>query len=127
MRRVAIYAREDPTAGAQARLDAQIATAAAFVRRQRGWHVATYTDLSPAATLQRPGLARLIAHAPAGWFELVVVERRDTVAPDPALSRQVREQLATAGVTVVVIRPPLAARLGRVVAGLALVDLVQDR
>ncbi len=39
MHRVAIYAREDPTAGAQARLDAQVAAVATFVARHRGWHV----------------------------------------------------------------------------------------
>ncbi len=127
MRRVAIYAREDPTADAQARLAAQIATATGFVRGRRGRHIATYADLSPATTLERPGLIHLTAHARAGCFDLVVVERRETVAPDPASRRQVRDQLAASGVTVVVIRPPLATRLGRVVAGLALVDLVEDR
>lgn len=35
MHRVAIYAREDPTTGAQARLDAQVATVAAFAARLR--------------------------------------------------------------------------------------------
>ncbi|MHB8318943.1 MAG: recombinase family protein [Acidimicrobiales bacterium] len=129
MRRVAIYAREDPTADAQARLAAQMldATATGFVRRRRGRHIATYADLSPATTLERPGLIQLTAHARAGCFDLVVVERRETVAPDPASRRQVRDQLAASGVTVVVIRPSLATRLGRVVAGLALVDLVEDR
>ena len=127
MRRVAIYAREEPTAGAQARLDTQIATAAGFVHRHRGWHVATYADLSPATTLERPGLAQLIAHARAGCFDLVVVERRETVAPDPIARRQVRDQLGAAGVRAIVVRAPLAARLRRVVAGLALIDLVEDR
>jgi DNA invertase Pin-like site-specific DNA recombinase len=127
MPRVAIYAREDPTIGAQARLDAQVATVAAFVARHRGTHIATYADLSPATTLERPGLAQLIAHARAGWFDLVAVERRETVTPDPTARRHVRDQLAVAGVRAVVVRPPLAARLGRVVAGLALVDLVEDR
>lgn len=127
MRRVAIYAREDPTAGAQARLNAQIATAAGYVRRHRGWLVATYADLSPATTLQRPGLIQLIAHARASFFDLVVVERREIVAPDPATQRQIRQQLAAAGVTAVVMRAPLAARLGRAIASLGLVDLVEDR
>jgi DNA invertase Pin-like site-specific DNA recombinase len=82
MHRVAVYAREDPTIGAQGRLDAQVVTVAAFVARHRAWHVATYADLSPGATMERPGLAQLIAHARAGWFDLVAVERRETVAPD---------------------------------------------
>ena len=127
MHRVAIYAREDPTTGAQARLDAQLTAVAAFVARHRAWHVATYVDLSPGATLERAGLAQLVAHARAGWFDVVAVERRDTVAPDPAVRRQIRDQLAAASVRAVVVRPPLAARLGRVVAGLALVDLVEER
>lgn len=127
MPRVAIYARETPTLGAQARLDAQIATVATFVARHCGTHVATYADLSPATTLGRPGLSQLIAHARAGWFDLVAVERRETVTPDPAARHQIRDQLAAAGVRAVVVRPPLAARLGQVVAGLALVDLVEDR
>ncbi len=95
--------------------------------RHRGTDVATYADLSPATILERPGLSQLIAHARADWFDLVAVERRETVTPDPAARRHVRDQLAAVGVTAVVVRPPLAARLGRVVAGLALVDLVEDR
>lgn len=39
MRRVAIYAREDPGIHTQARLDTQIAVVVAFVRRNRWWHV----------------------------------------------------------------------------------------
>ena len=127
MPRVAIYVREAPTIGAQAHLEAEVATVAAFVARHRGTHVATYADLSPATTLGRPGLSQLIAHARAGWFDLVAVERRETVTPDPAARCHVRDQLAAVGVRAVVVRPPLAARLGRLVAGLALVDLVEDR
>lgn len=126
MRRVAIYAREDEAAGAEARLDTQIAAVATFVRRHRWWHVATYPDLCLAATLDRPGLAQLIAAARAGWFDLVVVERRETVAFDPVARHYVRDQLAAARVSAVVMHPPLAARLGRVVAGVALVDFVEN-
>lgn len=125
MRRVAIYAREDPTTGARERLDAQIATVAAFVRRHGGRHVATYVDFSPGAVLQRPGLAQLTAGARAGWFDLVIVERRETVAPDPAARWQVRDQLGVAGVRAVVARPPISARLGRLIAGFALADFVE--
>jgi hypothetical protein len=115
--RVAIYAREDPTIGAQARLDAQVASVATFVARHRGTHVATYADLSPATTLERPGLAHLIAHARAGWFHLVAIDRRETIASDPVARHHVRDQLAAVRVRAVVVRPPLSARLGRVVAG----------
>ncbi|MDA8340938.1 MAG: recombinase family protein [Actinomycetota bacterium] len=127
MHRVAIYAREDPTTGAQARLDAQIAAVAAFVARHRACHVATYADFSPGYTLERPGLVQLVAHARAGWFDLVAVERRDNVAADQVARRQVRDQLAAAGARVVIVRPPFAACLGRVVAGLDLVELVEER
>jgi DNA invertase Pin-like site-specific DNA recombinase len=126
MRRVAIYARQDPSPDAQARLDTQIATVAAFVRQRRRWPVATYCDISPGTTLQRPGLAQLISHARAGWFDLVVVERREVVAPDSAARHYVRDQLAGLGVSAVVVRPPTAARLGRLVATLALVDMVEE-
>ena len=98
-----------------------------MILKATGTHVATYTDLSPATTLERPGLAQLIAHAHAGWFDLVAIERRETVTPDPVARRHVRDQLAAVGVRAVVVRPPLTARLGRLVAGLALVDLVEDR
>ena len=127
MHRVAIYAREDPTIGAQARLDAQAAEVAAFVSRRHGWHVATYADVSLGTTLERPGLAQLVAYARAGWFDVVVVERRERVAPDPLARRLVRDQLGAVGVSVVVMRPPARARLGRIVAILALAELVEDQ
>lgn len=125
MHRVAIYAREDPITDARGRLDAQVAEIAAFVRRQRGWHVATYADVGSGTTLERPGLAQLVAHARAGWFDVLVVERRECVATDLTARRQIRDQLAMVGVSAVVMHPPLRARLGRVVATLALVDLVE--
>ncbi len=127
MHRVAIYAREDPAANARGRLDAQIADLVAFVRRRHGWHVATYADVSPGTTLDRPGLAQLAGHARAGWFDVVVVDRRERVAPDAGARRLVRDQLSAVGVPVVVVRPSARSRLGRVVATLALVDLVGKR
>lgn len=126
MRRAAIYAREDPTAGAERRLDAQVGSLATFVRRHRWWHVATYADLGSAGTLDRSGLAQLIAGGRAGWFDLVVVERRETVALDAVARHYVRDQLAAADVATILMHPPIAARLGRAVAGLALVDLAED-
>ena len=125
MHRVAIYAREDPAANARGRLDAQVADVAEFVRRRHGWHVATYADVSPGTTLDRPGLAQLVAHARAGWFDVVVVERCERVAIDPGGRRLVRDQLGV-GVPVVVMYPTARSRLGRVVATLALVDLVEE-
>lgn len=127
MHRVAIYARADPITGAQVHLDAQVAEVAAFVRRRGGWHVATYADVGSGTTLGRPGLAQLMAHARAGWFDVVVVERRERVATDPTARRQIRDQLAAVGVSTVVMHPPLRVRLGRVVASLALVDLVETQ
>jgi DNA invertase Pin-like site-specific DNA recombinase len=124
MHRVAIYARENPVTDARGRLDAQVAEVAAFVR-PRSWHVATYTDLSSGTRLERPGLAQLVAHARAGWFDVVVVERRDRVATDPTARRQIRDQLATVRVSAVVMHPPLRGRLDRVVATLALVELIE--
>jgi DNA invertase Pin-like site-specific DNA recombinase len=125
MQRVAIYAREDPTGGAAQRLDAQVASVTAVVRCRGGWVVATDTDCCAGATSARPGLRALLAHAGAGWFDVVVVERRERMAPDAALRRQVSDMLSRAGVRAVVLHPPLGARLGRLAAGLALVDLVE--
>jgi hypothetical protein len=125
MQRVAIYAREVPTVGAARQLDAQVARVSAVVRRRGGWVVATYIDCCPGTTLVRPGLGALMAHAGAGWFDVVVVERREQVALDPSLRRQVCDVLSRVGVRAVVLHPPLEARLGRLVAGLALVDLVE--
>lgn len=123
--RAAIYVREDPARDAQTRLDAQVAELTAFVRRRGGRFVGTYWDLCPGTTLERRGLAKLVAHARARRFDVVVVEYRETVAPDPGARRMVRDKLGTAGVRVVVLRPPAGARLGLLVAGLALVDLVE--
>jgi DNA invertase Pin-like site-specific DNA recombinase len=125
MQRVATYAREDPTVGASHQLDAQVARVSAVVRRRGGRVVATYVDCCSGITSARPGLGALMAHAGAGWFDVVVVERREQVAPDPSLRRQVRDVLSRAGVRAVVLHPPPGARLGRLVAGLALVDLVE--
>lgn len=126
MQRVAIYAREDPTAGAAQRLDAQVSNVSAVVRRRGGWVVAIYADCCPATTLARPGLGALMDQAGAGWFDVVVVERRERMAPDAALRRQVRDVLSRAGVRAAVLHPPLGARLGRVAAALALVDLADE-
>ena len=127
MRRVAIYARADDVPDARERLDIQIATVAAFVRRRGDWHVATYADVGPRAPLERPGLARLLTDARCGDHDVVVVEHRETITPDPAGRRRVRDWLGVAGVSVIVMRPPARARLGRAVAALALVDLADDR
>lgn len=127
MRRVAIYARADPVPDAREQLDIQIAAAAAFVRRRGGWHVATYADVGPPAPLERPGLTRLLTDARCDRFDVIVVERRETITSDPTGRRRVRDRLGAAGVSVIVMRLPARAGLGRVVAALALGDLADGR
>jgi hypothetical protein len=120
--RVAIYAREAPGRAGRARLERQVATLAAQVaRRGDWWHVATYADQDAA----RPGLSRLLADAPS-YLDLVVVDGYGRLSFDRSELDGVLAQLGGAGVRVVVVRPAAGRRLARLVANLALADLVGE-
>ena len=120
--RVAIYAREAPGRAGQARLDRQVASLAAQVVRQPGWcHVATYADQGTGTV--RPGLSRMLADAPS-YFDLVAVNSYGRLSPDHRELQALLAQLGGAGVRVVVLRPAAGRRFARLVANLALADLV---
>lgn len=108
-----------PGRDGRARLDRQVG---GLVAREAGWqHVATYADQSLAG--DRPGLSRLFAEAP-GRFDVVVVDGSGRLSPDRRELGVIVDQLRWAGVGVVVLRPSGARRLAKVVANLALADLV---
>ncbi len=120
--RGAIYAREAPGRAGRARLDRQVAGLALHVARQPDWsHVATYADQDSS----RPGLSRLLADAPS-HLDLVVVESYGRLSSDRAELAALLCQLGGAGVRVVVARPASGRRLARLVANLALADLVGE-
>ena len=122
--RVAIYARELQGRAGRARLDRQIAGLAAQIGRQSGWcHVATYADQDVGAG--RPGLTRLLAEAP-GRIDLVAVDSYGRLSANRQELAALLAQLGGAGVRVVVLRPSAARRVARLVANLALADLVGE-
>ena len=120
--RAAIYAREAPGRAGRARLDRQVAGLAARVaRRPDWWHVATYADQDAS----RPGLSQLLADAPS-HLDLVVIEGYGRLSSDRTELAALLAQLGGAGVRVVVLRPAAGRRLARLVANLALADLVGE-
>ena len=124
MWRVAIYAREAPGRAGRARLERQVASLAARVARQPGWcHVVTYADQGAGAV--RPGLSRMLADA-RSCFDLVVVDSYGRLSPDHRELQALLAQLGGAGVRVVVPRPAARRRFARLVANLALADLVGE-
>ncbi len=124
MCRVAIYAREAPGHAGRRALARQVARLHAQVTAQPGWcHVATYTDQSRGDP--RPSLPQLLADA-AGCFDLVVVDSYARLSPNHRQLASVLEQLRWAGVNVVVLCPSTGRRLARLVANLALADLVGE-
>ncbi|MHB1718258.1 MAG: recombinase family protein [Acidimicrobiales bacterium] len=124
--RIAIYARELQGRAGRARLDRQVAVLAAQIGRQSGWcHVATYAELSLGRPSERPGFCRLLADAP--WaFDVVVVDGYGQLSPDRREVDHVLARLGAAGVRVVVLRPTVGRRFARLVANLALADLVGE-
>jgi DNA invertase Pin-like site-specific DNA recombinase len=119
MARVAIYAQEEPGRGDVARLDHQVHRLAVQVGRRPGWWpVATYADRWPSARIDRPGLARLLADAGFGAFDLVVVDGLARLAPDRSTREALLSRLASVGMGVVDLRPSGARRFAAVVADL---------
>ena len=122
MWRVAIYAREAPGRAGRARLDRQVAGLTAQVTRQPGWqHVATYVDRG--GGVRRPGLSRLLAEA-SGRIDVIVVDSYGRLATNRRELDTLLSQLGGAGVRVEALRPRAARRFARLVANLALADLV---
>jgi DNA invertase Pin-like site-specific DNA recombinase len=124
MWRVAIYGRDVPGRAGRARLDRQVGALAAQVVRQPGWqHVATYGDQD--AGIGRPGLSRLLAEAP-GRIDLLAIDGYGRLSPNRRELEAVLTQLGGAGVWVVVLRPSAGRRFARLVANLALADVIGE-
>jgi DNA invertase Pin-like site-specific DNA recombinase len=124
MWRVAIYGREAPGRAGRARLDRQVAALAAQVARQPGWQqVATYGDQD--FGVGRPGLSRLLAEAP-GRIDLVVVDGYGRLSPNRRELDALLAQLGGAGVRVVILRPSAGRHFARLVANLALADVIGE-
>jgi len=126
MWRVAIYAREAPGRASRGRLDRQVGKLAAQLVRQRDWqHVATYADQCVGVRGVRPGLGRLLADAPA-YFDVVVVDGYGRISPNRHELGAILGHLSSAGVTTVVLRPSAGRRFAKMVANLALADLIGE-
>jgi hypothetical protein len=124
MWRVAIYGREAPGRDGRVRLDRQVAGLSVQVTRQPGWrHCATYGDLDPGPAGVRTGLSRLLAEAP-GRIDVVVVDGYGRLSANRLELGALLAQLGALGVQTVVLRPSAGRRLARLVASLALADLV---
>ena len=124
MWRVAIYGREAPGRAGRARLDRQVTNLAAHIAHQPGWqHVATYGDQGFA--VGRPGLSRLVAEAP-GRVDLVAVAGYGRLSPNRSEQSALLARLGGAGVRVVVLAPSTGRRLARMVANLALADMIGE-
>jgi DNA invertase Pin-like site-specific DNA recombinase len=122
MRRVAIYAREVPGRAGRSRLDRQVAGLVARVAAQVDWlHVATYADESLGP--DRPGLSRLFAEAP-GRFDVVAVDGYRRLSANPQELGALVGHLNALGVRTVVLRPSTGRRFAKLVANLALADLI---
>jgi len=126
MGRVAIYAREAPGRAGRGRLNRQVGRLVAQVARQPGWqHVATYADQWAGVRGDRPGLSRLLADAPS-YFDMVVVDGYGQISPNRHELGAIFGHLSSAGVTTVVLRPSAGRRFAKMVANLALADLIGE-
>ncbi len=124
MWRVAIYTREAPGRAGPGRLDRQVAGLVVQVARRAGWrHVATYSDLRLGPANARPGLWRLFAEAP-GRIDVVVVDGYGRLSSNHQELGALLAHLGALGVQTVVLRPSGVRRLSRLVANLALADLI---
>ena len=124
MWRVAVYGREAPGRGGRARLDGQVATLTTQVTRQPDWqHVATYADQDLGVV--RHGLSRLLAEAP-GRIDFLAVDGYERLSPNRRELDALLTQLGGAGVRVVVLRPSAGRRFARLVANLALADMIGE-
>lgn len=124
--RVAIYAREAPDRAGRRRLDRQVAGLCAQVARRPGWrHIATYGDLDVGHAGTRPGLCRLLGEAP-GRYDLVVIDRYDRPSANRQELGELLDHLLGSGVQVVALYPSARRRLARLVANVALADLIGE-
>ena len=105
-------------------MDRQMASLAAQVARQPGWQlVASYGDQD--FGVGRPNLSRLLAEAP-GRIDLLAVDGYGRLSPNRQELDALLAQLGGAGVRVVVLRPSAGRRFARLVANLALADMISE-
>jgi len=124
MWRVAAYAREAPCRSDRARLDRELAGLAAKVTRQPGWQrVVTYGDVDLGPVSARPGLSRLRAEAP-GRIDAVAVDGYGRLSANQQELGALLAHLNALGVQTLVLRPSGGQHLARLVAGLALADMI---
>ena len=132
MTRVATYARvAAPARAGRRQLERQEARLARAVVSWRACaHIAAYADIGPASSPWRPGLARLVADASSGCFDVVAVEGLDWLAMNPSDLRLLLAELEAFGVGVHAVGRPLRRRalaLATAAAGVQLADLVVGR
>jgi hypothetical protein len=126
MWRVAIYAREAPGRGGRVQLDRRISRLAVEVARRPGWrHVATYADLSLGRCQTRPGLCRLLVEATT-WIDVVVVDGPAQISAARRERAGILDQLAASGATIVVVPSSTGRRLAKLVANVALADMIGE-
>lgn len=126
MVRVAIYAWEAPRRRSAASVARQVGRLTGEVARRPGWcHVATYTDHCAPFGVDRPGLWRLLAEAP-GRVDVVVVDGYGRLSVDQQALDALAAHLRAGGVQVAVLRPSAGRRIAKVLANLALADLIGE-
>ena len=126
MVRVAIYAWEAPGRRGATSLARQVGRLAGEVARRPGWcHVATYSDCCEAWRAERPGLWRLLAEAP-GRIDVVVVDGYGRLSVDRRALDALAAHLHAVGVQVAALRPSAGRRVAKVLANLALADLIGE-
>lgn len=126
MVRVAIYAFEPPGRRGATRVACQVGRLAGEVARRPGWfHVATYTDCCETWRAERPGLWRLLAEAP-GRIDVVVVDDYGRLSVDRRALDALAAHLRAVGVQVAVLRLSAGRRVAKVLANLALADLIGE-
>lgn len=124
--RVAIYAREARDCAGRRRLDRQVAGIVRQVARRPGWQlVATYGDQDSGPAGTRAGLCRLLGEAP-GRYDLVVVDRYDRLSANRQELGGLLAHLQASGVQVVVLSASARRRFARLVANVALADLIGE-
>lgn len=126
MVRAAIYAWEAPGRRGATNVARQVGRLAGEVARRPGWcHVATYVDCCETWRVERPGLWRLLAEAP-GRIDVVVVDGCARLSVDRRALDALAAHLHAVGVQVAVLRPSAGRRVAKVLANLALADLIGE-
>lgn len=126
MVRGAIYASEAPGRRGATSVARQVGRLADEIARRPGWcHVATYADCCETWRAERPGLWRLLAEAP-GRIDVVVVDGDARLSVDRRALDALAAHLHAVGVQVAVLGPSTVRRVAKVLANLALADLIGE-